>query len=327
MQLETTQFGQNDLVVTRLGLGLAALGRPGYINLDHAADLGAAYGVAEMERQTHEVLTAAWESGVRYFDVARSYGRAEQFLASWLVKHNIRADQVVIGSKWGYTYTAAWQVNADKHEVKEHSLAVFQRQKRETWAILGEYLNIYHIHSATLDSGVLENTAVLQALADLRRENIIVGLSLSGPQQGATLEKALEITIDGQPLFGSVQATWNLLERSAEPALQAAHTAGLGVIIKEVVANGRLTPKNDGLPLLRRVAQAHHTTSDALATAAVLARPWVSIALSGAATAVQLRANAQAFNLTWTAELEETLAPLTETPQTYWQTRSQLNWN
>ena len=36
------------------------------------------------------------------------------------------------------------------------------------------------------------------------------------------------------------QATFNLLDQSAGPALQRAHEAGLFVIIKEAVANGRL---------------------------------------------------------------------------------------
>lgn len=324
--METTTFGRTQLRVTRLGLGLAALGRPGYINLGHAVDLGQNYEVAEMEAHTHAMLTAAWESGIRYFDAARSYGLAEQFLASWLVKNNIRTDEVVIGSKWGYTYTAAWQIEAEEHEVKEHSLAVFKRQKRETWGILGEYLNIYHIHSATLATEVLSNTAVLNALAQLRHENIIVGLSLSGPNQGETLHKALEVELDGVPLFGSVQATWNLLERSAEPALQAAHAAGMGVIVKEAVANGRLTPRKR-LPLLEEVAQAHQVGSDAVAMAAVLARPWASIVLSGAATVPHLQANVQSLTLNWTPEIEQKLRPLTEEPAAYWQTRGALAWN
>ncbi len=326
MSMTMRAFGQSQLRATPLGLGLAALGRPGYINLGHAADLGSRYEVAAMEAQAHAVLTAAWESGLRYFDVARSYGRAEQFLASWLVQNNIRTDEVVVGSKWGYTYTAAWQITAEEHEVKEHSLAVFQQQKQETWAILGEYLNIYHIHSATLDSGVLDNTAVLNALANLRQENIVVGLSLSGPQQGATLNRALEIEYDGVPLFGSVQATWNLLERSAEPALQAAHDAGWGVIVKEAVANGRLTPK-EANPLLTPAAEATGVGSDALAMAAVLARPWASVVLSGAATVAHLQANVQATAVRWTPTLEAQLAPLTEPAEQYWQTRSDLAWN
>ena len=67
----------------QIGLGLAALGRPAYINLGHGEDV-ADPSVERMERTAHEVLDAAYEGGVRWFDAARSYGRAEDFLASWL---------------------------------------------------------------------------------------------------------------------------------------------------------------------------------------------------------------------------------------------------
>jgi aryl-alcohol dehydrogenase-like predicted oxidoreductase len=70
--------------VSQLGVGLAALGRPGYITLGHGDDLAHDYDPAAMERRCHEVLDAAWAAGVRWFDAARSYGHAEQFLASWL---------------------------------------------------------------------------------------------------------------------------------------------------------------------------------------------------------------------------------------------------
>ena len=76
-------LGATGLPVSPLGLGLAALGRPGYINLGHDGDVGDT-DVDAMERHAHEVLDAAYEGGVRYFDAARSYGRAEAFLASWL---------------------------------------------------------------------------------------------------------------------------------------------------------------------------------------------------------------------------------------------------
>ena len=66
-----------------LGLGLAALGRPGYMTLNHREDF-ASIEPAAMEAQAHAVLDAAWSAGVRHVDVARSYGRAEAFVRSWL---------------------------------------------------------------------------------------------------------------------------------------------------------------------------------------------------------------------------------------------------
>src|SRR5881275_1822007 len=61
--METRSLGTTGLTVSRIGLGLAALGRPGYINLGHARDLASHTGVAALEAQTHAVLDAAWAAG------------------------------------------------------------------------------------------------------------------------------------------------------------------------------------------------------------------------------------------------------------------------
>jgi aryl-alcohol dehydrogenase-like predicted oxidoreductase len=331
-QLSIHNLGRTSLPVTRMGLGLAALGRPGYINLDHGDDLPAR-DVASMQAHSHTVLDSAWAAGIRYFDAARSYGRAEQFLASWLRQRAIRPDQVTVGSKWGYTYTADWQVEAEHHEIKEHSLPVLQRQIEESRGWLGRHLDLYQIHSATLESGVLDNQAALSELARLRDKGLAIGLSLSGARQAETLEKALAVEMGGRPLFAAVQITWNLLEPSSGPALQAASEAGMGVIVKEALANGRLTSRNDDpafagkMALLQQTAAEQQTTIDALALAAVLAQPWATIVLSGAATAEQLQSNVAAFQINWAEELSDRLAPLAEPAAEYWQTRSQLAWN
>ncbi|MCG3211361.1 MAG: hypothetical protein FOGNACKC_05005 [Anaerolineae bacterium] len=326
-------LGKTRLQVSPIGVGLAALGRPGYINLGHAGDLKHNYAVDEMEAQAHSVLDAAWAAGVRYFDAARSYGRAEQFLGSWLKSRQLDPASVTVGSKWGYTYTANWQINAEHHEIKEHSLPVLERQWAESRQNLGAYLDVYQIHSATLESGVLDNAAVLTELAGLKSDGLAIGLSLSGPAQAETLQKALTVEFDGVRLFDTVQATWNLLETSAGPALQAARSAGVGVIIKEALANGRLTPRNtdpafaDKLALLQQQARRLDTSIDALALAAVLAQPWADVALSGAATVAQLQSNLRALTVAFDAAAGEALSALVEPPQVYWATRQKLAWN
>lgn len=331
--MQPTTLGDTGLAVSRLGLGLAALGRPGYINLGHAGDLGPEHDVPAMEARARDVLDAAWDSGVRYFDAARSYGRAEEFLAGWLKRRGIIPDEVTVGSKWGYVYTADWRVDAEKHEVKDHSLANLLRQAAESRAILGDQLDLYQIHSATLDSGILDDRAVLEQLARLRGEGLRIGLSLSGPRQAETLKRALDVRVGGERLFGAVQATWNLLEPSAGPALAAARAAGLGVVVKEALANGRLTARNDdpGFAAKRRaledMASRLGTGLDGLALAAALARPWADVVLSGATTAGQLRSNLSALDVRWDEESDARLIPLAEGPEEYWSTRSRLPWN
>ena len=155
-------LGQTRLDVSRIGLGLAALGRPAYINIGHAADLAGETDVDALRARAHEVLDAAFAAGVRYFDAARSYGRAEEFLGSWLAARGLGPAEVSVGSKWGYTYTADWRVDVDVHEVKDLTVETLRRQEAETRSHLGGALGLYQIHSATLDSGVLEDRAVLR---------------------------------------------------------------------------------------------------------------------------------------------------------------------
>jgi aryl-alcohol dehydrogenase-like predicted oxidoreductase len=316
--------------VSRLGLGLAALGRPGYINLGHAVDLGGNYDPNAMRDAAHGVLDAAWDRGVRYFDAARSYGRGEEFLGTWLEARGLRREDATVGSKWGYVYTAGWKADAEVHEVKDHSIGVYERQIGETRANLGDRLAVYHIHSATLDSGALDRPEVLRAMAGLREQGVLPGLSLSGTGQAETLRRAMDVEIDGRPVFGCVQATWNVLEPSAGEALAEAHAAGWGVIVKEALANGRLTPRNreaESTALFARLtalAEEQGVGVDAAALAAALAQPWADVVLSGAGTAEQLESNLEASRVQ--VQAEELLA-FAEAPDFYWKKRAALAWN
>jgi aryl-alcohol dehydrogenase-like predicted oxidoreductase len=327
--MERVQFGKTDLWVTRIGLGLAALGRPGYINLGHHDDLQGNYNVSALEAHAHKMLELAFQKGIRYFDVARSYGKAEQFLALWMAdKRNL-----VIGSKWGYTYTAGWQVNAAQHEIKEHSITVLDRQWGESLETLGRQPNIYHIHSASLESGVLLNAQVIDRLWELKSRGVIIGLSLSGPGQAETLEQSMEIRSGELQLFQSVQVTWNLLETSATNTLLKARDAGYGIIVKETLANGRLTERNSSadfkekLDFLKSMAAKHKTGVDAIAMAFVLQQPWASVILSGAASPVHLHANLKAMDVCLDVEDLQFLNQLSESPSDYWKTRADLPWN
>jgi len=304
----------------RLGLGLAALGRPGYLNLGHGDDLGTRKDVKALRERAWTVLDAAWEAGVRYFDAARSYGRAEEFLGGWL---STRGHPARVGSKWGYTYVAGWRADAQTHEVKDHGLTTLDRQWPETLDALGRRPDVHLIHSATLETGVLEDREVLARLAELAASGVRVGLSTSGPGQARTLRRALEMRVDGLNPLSVVQATWNLLEPSAGAALAEAHAAGWSVVVKEALANGRLTSRAELPPVLAQRAEDVQTTPDAVALAAALAQPWADVVLSGATTAKQLRSNLGGLELTLSPdELEELAQP----PQEYWAERSAMAW-
>ena len=308
-----------------IGLGLAAVGRPGYINLGREDDLPSERTVDALRLRTHELLDAAYAQGVRYFDVARSYGRSEEFLADWL---NARPsfDDIVVGSKWGYTYTAGWSADAETHEVKDHSLATYERQRAESAELLGDRLDLYQIHSVTPDSPALTDKELHAKLAEAAAEGTTIGFSTSGPAQAEAIRAALAVTVDGEPLFRTVQSTYNVLETSAAPALAEAHDAGLTVIVKEGMANGRLADPY-APDALKAVAAETSLGCDAVALAVILRQPWAGVVLSGAATATQLASNLHAAVVDLDEDQLARLAELVEKPQAYWEQRGQLPWH
>src|SRR5215467_12907600 len=303
--MHSRHLGSTGLMVSPLGLGLAALGRPAYITLGRERDLGADRSVGALERRCHDMLDAAYAAGIRYFDAARSYGLAEDFLGSWLRARNPPRDAVTVGSKWGYAYTGSWRLDAPVHEVKDLSLDTLRRQIVESRSLLGDRLQLYQIHSATLESGILENVDVLRELLRLRASGLAVGLTVAGPNQADVIRRAIHVAVDGLNPFQSVQATWNLLEPSAGAALAEAKALGWGVMIKEALPNGRLADQA------------------VVALAAALAQPWADVVLSGAVTTGQLENNLAALTL---VRERADWPHIAESPADYWARRSALPW-
>jgi aryl-alcohol dehydrogenase-like predicted oxidoreductase len=299
--------GHHPVMNATLALGLAALGRPAYITLTHDVDFPEGRSVEAMETHARRMLDAAYAAGIRHFDAARSYGMAERFLRGWIDARGLQPGEITVSSKWGYRYTGQWQLDGRTQEVKDHSAAMLRAQAAESLALLGPWLTLYQIHSATPESGVLENPEVLEELRRLRAHGLELGVTASGPTQVETIRRAIVL----RPLFSAVQATWNAFERSAEEALNEAHAAGLKVLIKEPLANGRLaTPPG----------------RDALALAFALRQPWADLVLLGAATEAQLASNLRARDLQLSESDVASLDALREPAADYWASRSKLAW-
>jgi aryl-alcohol dehydrogenase-like predicted oxidoreductase len=316
-----------DSIASRLGLGLAAIGRPAYITAGREKDLGEGgdRSVDALRERAHKLLDAAWWLGIRYVDAARSYGRAEEFLGSWLAAHPGYRDELTIGSKWGYEYTGDWRLDAPQQERKEHSLAMFERQWAESLSALGTEPDVYLVHSLTADSTALDDSALLDRLRQLRDTGVRVGFSTSGPAQAAVIERALGLA---DSPFSAVQSTWNLLEPSVGDALAAANDAKWLVVVKEVLANGRLTNRGSEADAAAASAAALASEDgqrlDGLAIGAAVSHPWADIVLTGAVTRKQLKQNldARAPSLD-----EERLATLAVPADEYWAARAARPWS
>lgn len=311
----------------KIGLGLAALGRPGYINIGHDNDLGSDKSKASMRDYCHQVLDFAYSNGIRYFDTARVYGDAEEFLSSWIRKQS--QFNGFVGSKWGYEYLANWEVNADKHERKDHSAAFLKQQWVETRMNLGKNVDLYHIHSVTPDSSVLDDPTVIKELESIKKNGLEIGISTSGPEQKKTIEKFLKIN-EKLKLFSFLQSTVNILEQSCIPILKEAHNQKINIIAKEVFSNGLLTNANkdyhqEQLQNLQNIAKEIDLTLEQISYLWVYQLPFIKIILTGASTVSQLQENLNCLK-----KLNTTIPNLDNlnlSVEDYWSTRKSLSWN
>lgn len=310
----------------QLGFGTAAIGRPQYINIKSNPSRET-FNKAKFIAAGEAVLNKAYALGIRHFDTAPGYGIAEQILLKWIQKHEIK--DISVSTKWGYTYTADFNPNATVHEVKEHSISKLQEQ----WAFskkLRPHLKAYQIHSATLDTGVLDNQDVLNFLNDIKQQNNIkIGLSTSGTQQKDILEKAISITMNGCPLFEVFQVTYNIFEQSLKNIIEQSNRQ---FIIKEGLANGRLLP-NKSFPhyqnayqTISRIARKHVVGEDAIALGFCAQSIPKSLVLSGAGNNHQLQENLKSTQVKLTAEDLQLLNQLAINKEDYWQERSRLPW-
>ena len=309
--------------VQRLGLGLAALGRPAYINVGRADVLPQQRTAEAMRERTRAVLDAAYARGLRWVDTARSYGSAEQFLADWLGERG--HEDVTVSSKWGYAYVAQWRIETEVHEIKEHSLERLRGQWAETRALLGDRIDLYQVHSLTHASPLFEDLELQHELARIRDAGVRLGFSTSGAAQGESIERAWELEVGGTQLFSAVQSTWNTLEPSVGRVLNEVHTGGWRVLLKETLANGRLAMKPPDE--VATVAARHGVGTDAVAVAHALAQPWADVVLLGPASVEQLETNLQALNVELGDQDLDVLKSQAADPATYWGDRAELPWH
>lgn len=312
-----------------IGLGTAAIGRPTYINIKQQKEDFESLEV--FANQGLQLLGKAYDLGLRYFDTAPGYGMAEKLLIDW--SSDRINDDLEIATKWGYTYVADFKLDAEVHEIKEHSIDKLDEQ----WSYSKElfpYLNVYQIHSATLETGVLENIEILERLAFLKDEyNLTIGITSSGINQLEILKKALDVEVDQKQLFDLYQVTYNVFEQSLLEIGDLFSQSNKKLVIKEALANGRVFPNekyrhySSTYAKLNQLALKYQVGVDAIALRFCIDSLPVFKVLSGASTEEHLVSNLKALDFKLTIEEVESLKECTVSAESYWSERKSLTWN
>ena len=193
--------------------------------------LGADWGTVD-DGTAQDILAAAADAGVTFFDTADVYGdgRSEKAIGAFLASRK-DADHFVVATKMGR--------RADPHVPEAYSLDNFRAWTDRSRENLGvDRLDLVQLHCPP--TAVFSDPRTYESLATLVAEGRVenVGVSVE------TVNEAL-VAI-GEPGITSVQIIINLFRRKPlERVLAEAHAAGIMVIARVPLASGLLSGKYD----------------------------------------------------------------------------------
>lgn len=283
-------LGKTGLEVFELGFGGWAIGgnRSGW-----------SYGPTD-DRSSLRAVQTALDLGCNFFDTADWYGHghSEELLGRAL---RARRSDVVISTKVGFDfYHGGSEFNFHPAYLR---FALHQSLRR----LATDYVDLYQLHNPPPE--VLFDPDVIEALARLREQGCVRSIGVSA----ASIDDGLEAVRAGWP--ETIQAPYNLIAPEAEAVLfPAASAAGMGMIVREPLANGMLSGKyqpssrfspddirshwppetlwriGQQVELLRPYVRPDETMAQ-LALRFVLESPYVSVVLAGCKTPEQAREN------------------------------------
>jgi aryl-alcohol dehydrogenase-like predicted oxidoreductase len=307
--LPLRRLGRSGLSVPVIGLGCNNLGRTGT--------------VTETAEGATALVDAAIDAGVTFFDTADRYGArpglSEELLGAALKG---RRDDVLVATKFGLDMGGAngtdWGARGSRRYIVRAAEASLRR--------LGtDWIDLYQLHTPDPATPIDETLAALDDLVRSGKVRYVGHSNLRG-WQVADAEHVARSMGSGTR-FVSAQNEYSLLSRGIErEVLPAAKAYGVGVLPYFPLANGLLTGKYSGgarpdgsrlvvakqhlletapweaLERFGRFCRERDVTETVVAFSWLLSRPEVSSVIAGATRPEQVRANAQAWSWTPTAE-------------------------
>jgi aryl-alcohol dehydrogenase-like predicted oxidoreductase len=278
--MKKVQLGKSDLIVSEIALGCMSLGTN--------------------EKNAQEIIDAALEEGINYFDTADLYdfGVNEKIVGQRLKK--VRDDIIIatkVGNRWNDTKDS-WSWDPSKDYIKE---AV----KRSLHRLQTDYIDLYQLHGGTIDDPI-EQT--IEAFEELKAEGLIRHYGISSIRPNVIREYTKKSNI------ASVMMQYSMLDRRPEEeALPLLNQNGISVVTRGSVAKGLLSEHfptklsekgyldytqeelQEILPLLKEKLASSRSLEE-VALQYNLAHPAVASVITGASSVDHVRANARAVN-------------------------------
>lgn len=314
MQYRT--LGRSGVQVSTLCLGTMTFGEADEHSFMH--------GVSASEAASFEIMSAALDAGVNFWDTADVYGQdglSERVIGRWFAATG-RRDEVVLATKFRFTMGAGPnRSGASRYRIQrcvEDSLRRLQTDR----------IDLYQIHLQDLDTPVDE---LMRALDDLVRAGKVLYVGCSNFAAWHLMHALWTADRLGTSPFVTMQMQYSLAERAVEREhVSIATQFGVGILPWSPLAGGLLTGKyREGqappegsrmaawkdryarfdtpsnwriVEALVQVAEQTGATPSQVALAWLLHKPGVTSLIFGARTLAQLHDNLPAADLALSAE-------------------------
>ncbi|WP_370224777.1 aldo/keto reductase [Cytobacillus sp.] len=280
--MKKRRLGNSDLYVSELGLGCMSIGTN--------------------PSQAQEIIEAALEEGINYFDTADLYDFGEN---EKLVGQSLKSvrEQVIIATKAGNRWNKnkdGWSWDPSKSHIKE---AVKDSLKR----LDTDYIDLYQLHGGTMEDSIDET---IEAFEELKEEGYILQYGISSIRPNVIREYVSRSSIV------SVMMQYSILDRRPEEeALPLLNQKGISAVTRGPLAKGLLSEKMldkatesvkekgyldysyaelaEALTSIREKISDERSMTE-IAFQYNLADPAVASVMAGASTSEQVRANARA---------------------------------
>jgi len=230
-------LGKTGISVSEIAFGGVEIGMPYGIGVRSASDMLS-------EQQSIQLLHAAIDSGINFFDTARMYGNSETIMGN---AFNDRRAQVVLSTKCRHLRDNQGNLPAD-YKLKE----IIEKSLYESLdALQTNYVDVFMLHQA--DIGILENDQILSVFLELKKKGFCraVGVSTYTPEE---TKKAIDVNV-----WDMIQVPFNLMDQRQEASFAAASEKGIGIIVRSVLLKGLLSDRGKGLhPALKKVEDHIH---------------------------------------------------------------------
>jgi len=203
------------------------------------------FGWTADEPLSHQILNTGFEAGINFVDTADIYsnwvegnpgGVAETIIGSWIKKHAVRRDQIVIATK------VRGKMGTDPNAEGLSRKHIFSAVEGSLRRLDTDYIDLYQSHWYDERTPIEET---LTAFDDLIRQGKVRYIGASNYPAWRLTEAIWCARLSDLAAYQSLQPHYNLVHRAEfeSEAAQVCREYGLGVIPYSPLAAGFLTGK------------------------------------------------------------------------------------